>query len=93
MTPREPRRLAVEGELTIITATEDKERLLGALQNSSGLRVDLAAVEEIDTAGLQVLLLARREADRQNVPFELGPARDSVAAVLALAGLDTAEEE
>ena len=69
MTPREPRRLAVEGELTIITAAEDKERLLGALQTSSGLRVDLAAVEEIDTAGLQVLLLARREADRQNVPF------------------------
>ncbi|MEV4701951.1 STAS domain-containing protein [Actinoplanes sp. NPDC049316] len=92
MTPREPRRLAVDGELTIITAAEQKERLLGALQTSSGLRIDLAGVEEIDTAGLQILLLARREADRLNVPLELGPARGDVAAVLALAGL-AAEEE
>lgn len=93
MTPREPRRLVLAGELTVITAAEEKERLLAALQTSSGLRVDLAGVEEIDTAGLQILLLARREADRQNVPFELGPARGGVAAVLAMAGLDTAEEE
>jgi len=93
VTPREPRRLAVEGELTIITAAAEKERLLAALQTSSGLRVDLAAVEEIDTAGLQVLLLARREADRLSIPFELGPAPAGVAAVLAVAGLDTAEEE
>ncbi len=93
MTPREPRRLAAESELTVVTAAAEKERLLGALQTSSGLRVELAGVEEIDTAGLQVLLLARREADRLNIPFELGPARGGVAAVLAMAGLDTAEEE
>jgi anti-anti-sigma factor len=83
----------VDGELTIVTAAEQKQRLLGALQSSSGLRVDLAGVEEIDTAGLQVLLLARREADRLNVPLELGPAPGGVAAVLAMAGLDAAEEE
>ncbi|UQU67902.1 STAS domain-containing protein [Couchioplanes caeruleus] len=93
MTPREPRRLAVDGELTVLTAAAQKERLIGALQTSSGLRVDLSGVDEVDTAGLQVLLLARREADRLNVPFELGPVRGGVAAVLAMAGLDAAEEE
>ncbi|MFI5495769.1 lipid asymmetry maintenance protein MlaB [Actinoplanes sp. NPDC051859] len=97
MTTRELRRVGLEGELTIMTAGEQKDRLLTALEGSAGLRVDLSAVEEIDTAGLQVLLLAQREAERLNLAFELGGSAGSVAAVCALAGLagtgPAAEEE
>jgi len=91
MTSTEPRRVAVDGELTIMTAAEQLDRLLGALRGSNGLRVDLSGVEDLDTAGLQVLLVARREADRLHLPFELGPAGEVVAAALAIAGLGAAE--
>ena len=93
MTTRELRRVTLDGELTIMTAAGHKDRLLTALAGSGGLRVDLSAVEEVDTAGLQVLLLARREAEQLSLPFELAAPAPDVAAVLALAGLTAAEEE
>jgi anti-sigma B factor antagonist len=93
VTTRELRRVALDGELTIMTAAENKERLLTALAGSGGLRVDLSAVDEVDTAGLQVLLLARREAEHLSLPFEFAAPAPGVAAVLALAGLTAAEEE
>ncbi|MEV4641782.1 STAS domain-containing protein [Actinoplanes sp. NPDC049548] len=92
MTARDPRRITLDGELTIMTAAAHKDRLLSALPGNDGLRVDMSGVEEIDTAGLQVLLLVRREAQRLELPFEIGAAGGSVAEVLAMAGLATAEE-
>ena len=85
------RRLAIEGELTISTAAEHRQRLLAALPGSPGLRLDLSGVEELDTAGLQVLLLARREADRLNLTVEFGDPSRAVEAVLTLAQLDDLE--
>lgn len=83
--------VAVAGELTISTATENKHRLLAALPGSPGLRLDLSAVSELDTAGLQLLLLVRREAARMNLTVELADPSPAVAAVLALARLDELE--
>ncbi len=60
-------KLVVEGELTIYTAAEMKEKI-GALLNSASVEIDLSQVGEIDTAGLQLLLLARRECARQEKP-------------------------
>jgi anti-sigma B factor antagonist len=56
------KRVVVEVDLTIYTAPEQKRVLLGALEQSRILELDLARVGEIDSAGLQVLLLAKREA-------------------------------
>lgn len=91
MTSAEPRRIALEGELTVMTAAEQLDRLLAALRGSNGLRVDLSEIEQVDTAGLQVLLVARREAERLHLRFELGAPGESVAAALAVAGLGAAE--
>jgi len=55
--------LRIEGELTIYTAADTKTRLVEALAAADrGLDIDLAEVSEIDSAGLQLLLLAKREA-------------------------------
>jgi anti-anti-sigma factor len=55
--------LALDGELTIYRAAELKERLLDALAATEAvLEIDLSGVDEIDTAGLQLLMLAKREA-------------------------------
>ncbi len=60
-TPEAPSRLAIEGELTIYTAADSKPKLLAALQ-APATEFDLSQVTEIDSAGLQLLLLAKREA-------------------------------
>jgi anti-anti-sigma factor len=54
--------LRLDGELTIYHAAELKPRLLEALHAAPRLEVDLAGVTEIDTAGLQLLMLLKREA-------------------------------
>ncbi len=55
-------RLHVAGEMTIYSALEFKARLLGALARCAELDVDSSNVTEVDSAGLQLLLLAKREA-------------------------------
>jgi len=57
-------RLAMEGDMTIYNATEQKHRLMASLDSCQELELDLGQVSEIDTAGFQLLILAKREALR-----------------------------
>lgn len=61
-----PTRLAIMEELTIYHAMDQKQQLMDALNQSEALDLDLSQVGEIDTAGLQLLMLAKREAGRLN---------------------------
>jgi anti-anti-sigma factor len=72
----------IEGEFTIYRAAELKPALLAA--GSGPLDLDLAAVTEIDTAGVQLLLLAQREAQAVSRPFRLLAASPPVHEALAL---------
>lgn len=55
--------LILDGELTIYRAAELKPVLLQALaQADAALEVNLAGVTEFDTAGLQLLMLAKQQA-------------------------------
>jgi anti-sigma B factor antagonist len=54
--------IALDGELTIYRAAELKPLLLAALPGTGPILLDLAEVTEVDTAGVQLLLLLRREA-------------------------------
>ncbi len=56
--------LRIEGEMTIYTAAELKGRIDVALAAGDTVEIELSQVSEIDTAGLQLLLLAKREAAR-----------------------------
>lgn len=58
------RTLTVIDDLTVYHAMAQKNTLLDALDGASTLELDLAQVGEIDTAGLQLLLLIKREAAR-----------------------------
>lgn len=58
--------LRLEGEFNIFTASATKEMLLAAIADTpdaGGVNVDLANVTEMDTAGLQLMVMARREAE------------------------------
>jgi anti-anti-sigma regulatory factor len=82
------RRVTVDDELTIVTAAEHRERLLAALRDGPGVRVELSGISDLDTAGLQVLLMARDEGARLHVPVEFGEPSAAVAEVLALIRLE-----
>lgn len=56
--------LALDGALCIYNALETKERLMTALHASDTLEVDLAGIEELDSAGFQLLVLLKRESLR-----------------------------
>lgn len=57
-------RLAITEDLTIYHALDQKQVLISALENTEALELDLSQVGEMDTAGLQLLILAKREAAR-----------------------------
>lgn len=57
-------RLALQEDMTIYNALAIKDTLLGALAGCGELELDLAQVGEIDTTGVQLLILAKREANR-----------------------------
>jgi anti-sigma B factor antagonist len=77
----------VDGELTIVSATEQNQRLQALLTGEAAVMVDLSGVTEVDTAGLQVLLLARREAERVGVSLQFHSPSEAVRTVLDLTGL------
>jgi anti-anti-sigma factor len=57
-------RLALEADLTIYNAIEAKRQLLDAVRSRKTLELDLSRVGEMDTAGFQLLVLAKREVQR-----------------------------
>jgi anti-anti-sigma factor len=56
-------RLAFTEDFTIYRAAELKSALLAPLAEARRIELDLAGVEHIDSAGCQLLMLAKREAD------------------------------
>lgn len=55
-------RISLDGEMTIYRAADLKVTVLEALRKTRVLEIDLSAVTELDTAGLQVLMLAKQSA-------------------------------
>jgi anti-anti-sigma factor len=51
--------VALDGEVNIYRAADVKQLLQSELQRCAVLEVDLAGVTEIDSAGIQVLILAK----------------------------------
>lgn len=54
--------IRIEDELTIYTASAVAAAISTALNSHASVAIDLSGVSEIDTAGLQILLVARKEA-------------------------------
>lgn len=57
-------RITLQEDLTIYHALEQKAHLLEALAQADALELDLSQVSEMDTAGLQLLILLKREAQK-----------------------------
>lgn len=81
--------VALDGELTIYRAAELKAEMLAAAALGSAPVFDLSDVSEIDTAGVQLLLLALREAEARGVKLTLASPSAAVREAFALLELES----
>ncbi|WP_271408706.1 STAS domain-containing protein [Pseudomonas sp. Q1-7] len=79
--------VAIQGELNIYQAAHLKDELLAVLSNQSALDLDLADVEDCDSSGVQLLLLLKREARRQDKHLSLVNHSSCVTEVIELLNL------
>lgn len=85
------RRVHVHGEMTIYTCGELKSQLLEQLQaHPKTAELDLSHVTEIDTAGLQLVLMVRRHVSDAGLALRVVNPSRAVAEVLELCRLDVA---
>ena len=63
---KETKQFRIEQEMTIYTAAEMKAQLMKMLDKNEEIELDLSQVGEMDTAGLQLLILAKRECQTRN---------------------------
>ncbi len=76
-----------QGELTIYTAAQTKAGLFDALAGREAVELDLSQVSDMDSAGLQLLILARQEAHRRNVQLNMTGHSAAVLDVIELCNL------
>lgn len=75
----------VHGEMTIYRASEIAQTLLAAIRAHEGdVSLDLSAVTEFDTAGLQIVLMARRLAAMNGYRLDVMQPSECVVEVLEL---------
>jgi anti-anti-sigma factor len=79
--------LHLDGEVTIYRALELKQTLVAALGATAALQINLRAVSEFDSAGVQLLLAAKRAAVSAGKTLSLVEHSPAVVAVFELLDL------
>lgn len=77
----------IDGDLTIYTVTELAAQLIPVPGEKRQVEVDLSQVTEIDGAGLQLLILVKREALRAGIALRLTDSSKAVLDTLDLCNL------
>ena len=90
MTPKAnaPCHFTIEGEMTIYNALELKGQLLAPLDQCADIEIDLAGVSEIDSAGLQLLVMAKNEARARGKTLRICRHSPAVLDVLDICNLE-----
>jgi anti-anti-sigma regulatory factor len=78
-------RLQLSGSLGPAEAAELKERLLAQLESRTAVQLDLAGVEEMSLASLQLVTSARRTFRKQGIELAVVDSASSVWQSLAVA--------
>lgn len=78
------RRLTLPAEMIINYAADIHPQVMAFQEVAAGGEFDLSAVTDIDTAGLQILLLAKKRAAAAGVPLAFVSASPAVEAIFAL---------
>lgn len=86
------RRLTLASDLTIYSSGALKQPLLEAITGCQALEIEAADITEIDTAGLQLLLLVKRESARMGKQVRIVSPSKALQDVLTAYCLTTALE-
>ncbi|MDQ8020275.1 MAG: STAS domain-containing protein [Moraxellaceae bacterium] len=81
-------RIELEGDLTVHRVAEWWPRLLASLAPDTDLSLSLASAARIDSAGVQMLLMLRRETVARRMSLRLEDVRPEVQALLEFYRLD-----
>ena len=76
--------LKLTGVLTIYTATEARTQIPARMAKAGTQTLDLSGIEELDTAGMQLLLWLKREAANQGKTLILAHHSPAVLEILDL---------
>lgn len=79
----------IEGEMTIYNALELKEQMLSPLGQCAHVEIELAGVSEIDSAGLQLLMMVKNEARARGKSLGISGHSPAVLEVLDLCNLES----
>ena len=80
-------RIEIKGELSIFTAADLRQQLLDAIDTGSEVEVDLSEVSEMDSAGMQLMVAAKREARHRNTHLRFTGHSPAVFELLELCNL------
>ena len=80
--------MIVPEELTVHHVRALAPRLIEAARSGEALNLDLSAVSHIDTAGIQLLLTVRREANRALTRLEFANPSAAVSEMVSFYRLD-----
>lgn len=64
-------RIVIKGEMSIYSAKSIYQELEGLLNFEDKLLLDLNHVTELDSAGIQLMLLLQRESEKHNASIEI----------------------
>jgi len=81
--------IVMHDEMTIYTALEQTNELLPHLTVNSELQINLSAVSEIDSAGVQILMFLKQESKHKNIKLSLIQHSQAVVEVFELLNLSS----
>lgn len=81
------RRIEIAGDLTIYTAGDWRIRLTQEIDGAEAIELDLSHVSEIDAAGLQLLISARRQAMQNGGSLRVAACHPAVSSAVAFCRL------
>lgn len=84
-----PTLVSIKDEMTIYNVLEQKNNLYPHLKADHELQVDLSEVSEIDSAGVQLLIFLKNEADRQHNDLSFLHHSQSVVEVVEMFNLSS----
>lgn len=76
-----------DSELTIYSVVDNKAKLMALLDSTEQLEIDLSEIIELDTAGLQLLILAKRESTEKGKKLTMSGHSETVLDVFELCNL------